>query len=244
MGKKEKSMENVQTNTGAENLPAAGEAIHQTGADAPEAAAGALPQQAGREAPQEAKTVPLSVVQSVREELKNARDQAALYRRQLDLVRNHPASTPGVLDGMAEDAPLTVGEARKALQGQAHQIEALASQLSFAVANPGFAKTIKEHLPQVLKSNPGLMDVIRYSGNPLAAAYSIARLSPSMQGGAQGDVASQMQRILANSEKPGSASAAAGGSGISAASRIAKMSDAEFSAYKEQVKAGKIKIGG
>ena len=238
-------MENMQTNSGAENLPAAGEAINRAGADAPAGAAGAVEQQAGGEAGRdEAKTVPLSVVQSVREELKNARDQAALYRRQLELVRNNAAPGPGVLDGMADDAPLTVGEAKKALQGQAKQIKALASQLSFAAANPGFAKTIKEHLPQVLKSNPGLMDVIRYSGNPLAAAYSIARLSPSMQGGAQGDVASQMQRILANSEKPGSASAAAGGAGISAASRIAEMSDGEFAAYKDQVKAGKIKIGG
>ena len=234
-------METAQVHTGEERLPAAGEAASQTGADTPSNSAG-NEQSASQENP--GKNVPLSVVQSMREELKNARDQAVLYRRQLELARRDSASKPGTLDGMADDAPLTVGQAKKAMQGQAQQIEALASQLSFAMANPGFAKTIKEHLPQVLKSNPGLMDVIRYSGNPLAAAYSIARLSPSMQGGSQEDMASQMHRILANSEKPGSASAAAGGTGISAASRIAKMNGAEFAAYKEQVKAGKIKIGG
>ncbi|MBI9073786.1 MAG: hypothetical protein JEZ02_00145 [Desulfatibacillum sp.] len=238
-------MENPQPTTGAQNIPAAGEANHQTGADTPAGIAGNSAQSSPDSSQDGApKTVPLSVVQSVREELKSARDQAALYRRQLELTRQGAAKKPDPLDGMAEDAPLTVGQAKKAMQGQARQMEALASQLSFAMANPGFAQTIKEHLPQVLKNNPGLMDVIRYSGNPLATAYSIARLSPSARNAGQGDVASQMQKILANSEKPGSASAAAGGTGISAANRIAKMNGAEFSAYKEQVKAGKIKIGG
>ncbi len=236
-------MENNLSTTGAENLPAAGDSAANTGGDAPQGMTGDLPGAAQTDQEGGQKTVPLSVVRTMRDELKNTRDQATLYRRQLELARQG-AQRKNPLDGMADDTPLTVGQAKKAIQEQSQQIETLASQLSFSVENPGFAQTIKDHLPQVIKTNPGLLDVIRYSANPLAAAYSIARLSPSAKAAGLPDVASQMNRILENSEKPGSASAASGRAGISAASRISKMSDVEFAAYKEQVKAGKIKIGG
>ncbi len=233
-------MDENLTNTGATQDPAAGDAVlTQDGA----AVGTGNPEQTVNTA-EETRTVPVSVIQSVRDELKTARDQASLYRRQLEISvpRNSVGTDP--FEGLADEVPLTAGQARKAIQSQASQVDGLASQLAFSMANPGFAETIKNNLPQMLDKNPGLMQLIRSSPNPLAAAYSIARLSPQAKGGTQPDMGDQMARIVKNSEKPGSAGSASGGAGISPASRIAEMGDAEFDEYKESVKAGKIKIGG
>ena len=226
------------TNMGANENPAAG---GSTSVQADNPAASGNPVQAGG-AGEETQSIPVSVVQRVREELKTAKDQAALYRRQLELAGGGKKTGEDPFSGLADDAPLTAGQARKALQNQRKQMDVISSQLAFSLSNPGFADTIKNNLPKMLKDNPGLMQLISSSPAPLEAAYSLARLAPSA--GSQTDVGDQMARILRNSEKPGSASAAAGGAGISPASRIAKMSDAEFAEYKELVKAGKVSIGG
>lgn len=234
-------MDENLTTTGADMGSAAGNQNSLAGGDTPLARAGA---DNSADRAEENRAVPVSVLQSVRDELKTARDQATLYRRQLEMTRTTDLADADPFSGMADETPLTVGQAKKALQGQAGQVNALASQLSFSMANPGFAETIKKNLPQIINKNPGLLQVIRASPNPLAAAYSIARLTHGVQGATGPDFGAQANRIVENSEKPGSASAASGGAGISAASRIAKMSDAEFAEYKEMVKAGKIKIGG
>ena len=222
---------------------------------------------AGQTADEETATVPLAELQALVEsdktgkekiaemsrDLQTARDQATFASRQMQLRDN--ASSPNTEpDADIGDDAIVYGKdfktaVKKAVEQGLAPVMQHVGQLSNAVANPGALEELKTHLPKILEDNPDLASVIQSSPNPQATALAFVHLAKKSAGkGPKTDpektVVSTIERILTNAKKPGSPSAATGGSvGIEDASRISKMSAGDFKQYVDDVKAGRRAAG-
>lgn len=152
----------------------------------------------------------------------------------------------------------TVARVVKGLQDRISQpqdnreIEGLKFELAkvqLASKDKNYEATIKEYLPEIATQNPAIEQTLRAMptrSQQLMAAYSFAIMNPRYRQATgqetqnpQPSLLEQLDRILENQGKPKNpALATGGGSMIDGADRIATMSDAEFRAFKERVKAG------
>ncbi|MBI9081491.1 MAG: hypothetical protein JEY79_17335 [Pseudodesulfovibrio sp.] len=154
--------------------------------------------------------------------------------------------------GIGDEEFLTGAELKRAMQGMASKLQSGQTQTQvqlqqalYLAQNPGAAQELKEKLPVLLQKAPALADAIKNSPNPIQTAHSLISLMGQPQQSNAPDPGETLKRIMANASQPGNASGAGGGGGggISSASRIASMTGAEFEAYKEDVKAGRIRPG-
>jgi len=196
-------------------------------------------------------------IAQMQRELQTAKDQAVFATRQMQIQgaqtpQNNEPSTSDLSsigdDDIVYGKDFKTAVKRAVEQGLAPVMQHV-GQLSNAVANPGALEELKTHLPKILEDNPDLTSVIQSSPNPQATALAFVQLAKkNAKAGAKADpektVVSTIERIVANTKKPGSPSAAVGGGvGIDTASRISKMSNADFKQYVSDVKAGRRAAG-
>jgi len=194
-------------------------------------------------------------IAQMKQELQTAKDQAIFATRQMQMQGTTPApqNTEPATSSIGDDDIVYGKDFKTAVkraveQGMAPIVQHV-GQLSNAVANPGALEELKTHLPKILEDNPDLTSIIQSSPNPQATALAFVQLAKkNAKVGAKVDpektVVSTIGRILANAKKPGSPSAAVGGGvGIDTASRISKMSKADFKQYVSDVKAGRRAAG-
>jgi hypothetical protein len=278
----------------------------KTGAAAPNPAAG--DQNAGNNPPATAvkadpkpeaapKTtqVPLTVVEALRDELKQIKTQNDDLQNQVSLYRanqsfappvQQPAAAPpaadsqsdleSAVDGLGDTDVITGKELRKligALKTSAQTstnspaVEQRLAKMEVALMDPQYETTIRNYLPSMVNSNPGLINMIQSSPNPLLAALTYARLNPQFIAAGnqqaapaapadpatgpaangtnpavpinpQGNILDQIDAIIANSNKPGAPDQVGGQGAISEAGRYATMSDEEFDKHVNKVVSG------
>jgi len=205
----------------------------------------------------------LSVAQGDRQ---TAMDQANFATQQLKNLSqgnfqqapSNKQAAPGVFDDIKDEDVIDGAQAKamfaKGLDAAMAPVMQRIDGLTIAVQNPNAMEDMKNKLPELLKTNPDLIDVIKTSSNPLATAAAFLKVAGTNKAtepkidpviGTPADTSKAMlKKILDNSEKSGSpSSVGGGGGGAESASKISNMTDAEFAQYRESVKAGNIKIG-
>jgi len=209
--------------------------------------------------------IPVSVVQSIREELKEAKTIAREAQNQLFQIyqQNQTGGTPKkeddpldkAFEGMEEDDVLTAGQMKKLVKVLADRsaptpagtdpqvIEALV-----AVQHPDYKEVVANYLTDVLKESPELVTAIRGSSNPYLTAYKLAKTNPkyaqdlaekkTAEDGKGGNPANDdpAKRVKDNLGKPGSSHQhAAAAGGLGKAHEYETMTDEDLEKRIEEV---------
>jgi len=198
-------------------------------------------------------TVPVSVVQSMREELnelkgqlQTAQDQVRLYQANVSQSQEtqgqgqqqQDRGEGGLLSGREDDDVLTVEDAKRLISAMDSRLGQVVGELTTFAQKGDYQEVIEKHLPNVIKSNPALIEAIRTSKNPSILAYELGKTDPEYQKKlaekAQGETQTQIDKNL---QKPGSASqAGGGGGGLSSADQFAQMDDDKLEEHIANVK--------
>lgn len=155
-------------------------------------------------APAQNVTVPVTVVQALRDELNQAKAQAMQYQQQAEVMRanaaawqqnqqyvqqqpQQPQQPADPFTGLRDDDVLTVADVKKIVERLPsaspapvvdNDLRRTVMKLEMAQADPQYETTIRTYLPEVLASDPTLRTVIAASPNPLKTALTLARANP------------------------------------------------------------------
>lgn len=208
---------------------------------------------------QNQRMVPLEVVQSMRDELKEAKERArrAEYFAQQgqQQQQQQPQKSTDPLDEMEDDDFLTAGQARKIIQRQQQQSEQVLREMQLRQQTPDYDDVIKNDLPKLVEQKPHLRDAILSSQDPYSLAYELGRAYRDAQGAAQQqqpqeatttegtnvEQGSELDQALQKQQQtPGSPSQAAGAQRgtVSQESRYDTMSPEEFEEEIRKVRRG------
>jgi len=176
--------------------------------------------------------VPVHVVQSLRSENQQLKENFKIVAEHLELLKANQPQKEAAQDNfsaLSDHDVLTVGDAKKVIGQMERKRSMEMEELKMAQTFPDYTDTIKKYLPQVLKEDPELRHEIENARNPYKMAYMLAKKSTQFVEETKSTKKNEdAQRILTNSQKTGSLSAIGSGSPISQASHIKSMSDEEF----------------
>lgn len=140
-------------------------------------------------------TVPISVVEGLREEMKGLKDTVSLQSDQIALYKanqpvkqgsgggNDTADKGGgsAFEGLDNDSVITVSDLKKVMAGQDAKIQGLVSLVDVKVEHPDFTQTVNKYIPILIKERPDLAVAVRHSSNPGLLAYEICKTLPQYQ---------------------------------------------------------------
>jgi len=205
----------------------------QTGALAEDAAQPDLNvSQPVQEAIQE-QMVPVTALQAERRERQQLQENLKILQDHLALMQANQAKHSAPQDefeGLRDQDVLTVGEAKKFIQSFQRQQQMAVEELKMAQQYPDYNEVVRKYLPQILKDDPDLKDVIMNAPNPYKAAYYLAKRSdPYLQEQRSTPRTQEARQAVANMQRPGNLSSV-GQSVPSAQGGGAwkQMSDADF----------------
>lgn len=187
-------------------------------------------QQSGQQSDEQ--YVPLSALQAERRERQQLQENLKLMQDHIALVQanNQKANqSQNDLDGLSDNDVLTVGEARKYMQQFSRQQELAVEELKMAQTHKDYDEVVRKYLPEVLKTDPDLKDVIMNAPNPYKAAYHLAKRSDSyLQDQRQQNRSPEAKQAVQNLNRAGNLSSMGSTASSSQASIYKNMSDKEF----------------
>ena len=257
-------MAEAAKDTGAET-PAAGDQPAESGETKGAQGAEATEQDVQATVPMSVVKALRDEMKGLKESNQTLESQVNLYKTQQQFMQSpqgyeapakppeKPAEDP--LNGIGDDDLLTGKQMKNILSGMKqpdmsaalNPINQRLALMEVRAQDPDFENTIKTYLPEIVNSNPSLMAAIRGSENPIATALALAKTAPAYVAAQQQSegqqpqqgILSEIDKIIENASKPGSASQVTGGGATATADRFGSMTDAEFNAHVERVKAGK-----
>lgn len=187
-------------------------------------------------------SVPVSVLQELRDKNKELTDNLSSSNDQLNLYKANvnQAAPAQQVPAKAEESEfedndvLTYKDMKGIIQKLDKRYQNAYNELKSSTQNPDYSKTIKEYLPKVIENNPSLKNAIMSSSDPYTLSYELAKAvkdkgSKKATKDEKQENMSDIDKILENAKKPGSASQHSGaGGGLTAGDVYAKMSDEEF----------------
>ena len=190
-------------------------------------------------------TVPVHVLQSMRDELRIEREKSEAYRNHLDMMRwqqpiQQQAQNP--FDNVDPEEPIKVKDALKAIGDLQSRFESKLNEVRMA-ANPktnDYEETIKKYLPHASKEDPDILEDIKRSSNPYKTAYAFCKASKAYQDDllAKHKPTSkpdpEVAKMISNSKQSGNLAAVGNNSQVTSATRYSLMSDDEFRKFKSQ----------
>lgn len=217
-----------------------------------EAAALAETLVAQNEAPaqQQQDSIPVHVVQSIREELKALKTENETYRNHINMMQwqtqQKPAQpAPNPFGNLDPADSITVKDAIGAYQGLEQRFNAQLAEVKMAQRTPDYNDMIKRYLPLAAQEDPELIQEIQNSANPFKTAYLAAKASKAYQEDlirdrmkAQDAAPKQhkdAERVINNLKQSGSlASVSSNITPSGSHAGFKNMSDAEFIAWKNE----------
>lgn len=238
-----------------------------TGETQQEAAALAetLTNQAAAAPVQQEQTVPLHVLQSVREELKAKKDENEIYKQHLNMMqwqRPQPQQAPQEYNPFGDIDPeesIKVKDAKRVIEGLKNELKATfdskLAEIKMTQKASDYNEVIKKYLPLAAQEDPELLQDIQNSANPYKAAYNAIKASRAYQDDMYKERASKeapqtpqkaihAERVINNARQSGSVSTVAtnstAGSGLPS---FLTMSDDEFVKFKasRSLRPGKVR---
>jgi len=194
-------------------------------------------QQQSMEQTQE-QVVPLSALQAERRERQQLQENVKLMQDHMALLQANNQKTqdkPSEFSGMSDNDVLTVGEAKKFMQQFTRQQELAVEELRMSQSNKDYDEVVRTYLPEVLKQDPDLKDVIMNAPNPYKAAYHLAKRSDSYLKHKSNESRSpEAKQAVQNLNRPGNLSSVGSTSASSQASGFKTMSDKDFKALADK----------
>lgn len=180
----------------------------------------AADQNAQREPQEETASIPISVVQKMRQELKDAKDRAQKAEQQVNQAsqqapqKTAPAQeSDDPLANLEDDDLLDAKTARKIVQQQSKQNQQAFSELQVRSQFQDYDDVIQNQLPKVIEEKPYLKEAIMSSQNPYVLAYELgksAKAKTDQNSQEQGTLEQQLDKYA---NTPGSPSQTSGQGG-------------------------------
>lgn len=175
--------------------------------------------------------VPLAALQAERRERQQLQENLKIMQDHMSLLQanNQKPQAKQEFDGLSDNDVLTVGEAKKFINQFSKQQELAVEELKIAQQHPDYNDVVRKYLPDVLKTDPDLKDMIMNAPNPYKAAYHLAKRSDGyLQEQRQKTRSPEAQQAVQNLNKPGNLSAMGGVVGSQVGGQYKSMSDSEF----------------
>ncbi len=199
--------------------------------DLVEAAAPVVEQsQDAQPTPEPEKMVPLAALEAERAQRQRRDDENAMMKEHLNLLQARQQPPPQPQETVSPDDVMTFGEFDKRANAFRQEVKASLGELQMSKQHPDYDEVIRKYLPEITNDDPELSQTLRTTQN-FKLAYRLAKSSE----GYQRDHAEQKRsedanKLIANSERPGSLSAVGGTTPISMAKSYRDMSDSELQA--------------
>lgn len=201
-------------------------------------------------------TVPVHVVQAMREELKALKEKNEAFTNHLSMmqwqnsqqVQQAPHNPFG--DADPEDS-IKVKDAARLLNDFESRTNAQLAEIKMAARTPDYEEVIKKYLPKAAQEDPDLVAEIRRSPNPYKAAYLASKASTAYRE----DYVSKfrtptnevvkpvpktevdIEKVISNSKQSGNLSAVGNNASVTGKhAPYSQMTDDEFKAYKSKIR--------
>lgn len=183
----------------------------------------------------EEQQVPLSALQAERRERQQLQENMKLMQDHMALLQannqNKAKDKESEFNGLTDNDVLTVGEAKKFMQDFSRKQELAVEELRMSQANHDYDEVVRKYLPEVLKTDPDLKDVIMNAPNPYKIAYHLAKRSDSyLKDQSNSSRSPEAKQAVQNLNRPGNLSSVGSTSASSQASQYKNMSDKDFKA--------------
>jgi len=176
--------------------------------------------------------VPVHVVQSLRSENQQLKQNMQMINQHLELLKANQYSNNAQKeqqDSLNDHDVLTVGEAKKVLSQLERNREKDTQELKMSQVHSDYNDIITNYLPGILQEEPELRYEIENARNPYKLAYTLAKKSTQYQDKERKAKKNEdAERIIANSQKTGNLSAVGTSSSTGKGSMFKSMSDDEF----------------
>lgn len=180
---------------------------------------------------QQEQLVPVSALQAERRERQQLQENLKLLQDHVSLLQaNQVQPKPqDEFNNLSDSDVLTVGEAKKFIQNFSKQQSLAVEELKMSHSNPDYNEVVRKYLPEVLKTDPYLKDVIMNAPNPYQAAYHLAKRSDAyLQDRSMQARSPQAQQAIQNLQKPGNLASVGQGVTGTAGMTYKQMSDKDF----------------
>lgn len=178
-------------------------------------------------------SVPLSALQSEREQRQQLQEELKMIKDHLSLMQNSQQQVSNVpqkddFDGIDDGDVMTFGEYKKITEKKERQYQQVLEEMRMQHKYPDYQEVIQKYLPEVLKSKPELGNSLRKNPD-YELAYYLAKKSESYESDHKKKKKSQeAERILQNTSQAGSLSSMGSTTPISQAKRYKDMNDDDF----------------
>lgn len=176
--------------------------------------------------------VPVAALQAERRERQQLQESLKMMQDHMALLQANQAQAQKKQDdfsGLSDNDVLTVGEAKKFISDFARKQEMQVEELKIAQTHPDYNEVVRKYLPEVLKNDPELKDVIMSAPNPYKAAYHLAKRSDSYLTDQRATQRSpEAKQAVANMQRPGNLSSLGAAPVASSAGNYKQMSDTDF----------------
>jgi hypothetical protein len=196
----------------------------------------------------EGDSVPVSVVQKMRQEqralkesMEELKQERALYRAQLMNQQQPQAQAPrNPLDDIPDDEVMTGADLKKIVPALMGPFAQAINEAKVTGKNPDFQDVITKHLPKVLEKRPHLARLIQTSQDPLTLAYEIGITDPAYgQKKNEEGFSDRSKKAADNARKPGSLGSIKGPGSQRSEEHYSNMSDDDIEKQIQKVMYGK-----
>lgn len=194
-----------------------------------EAAAPVAEQYHDESGAQAERQVPLAALEAERSQRQQLQDELKMIKEHLSLMqgRQQQPSQPQESQYHKDDV-MTFGDFEKVASKFQKEVKMSLEELQMAKRHPDYEEVVQKYLPDVLKRSPKLAAYLNETQD-FATAYDLAKSSSGyLRDHSQKQQSADAERIMQNTQRPGSASAMGGTSPINMAKRYKDMSDDEF----------------
>jgi hypothetical protein len=203
----------------------------QTGVNVEAAAQPDLNTQQPVQEQQQEQLVPVAALQAERRERQQLQENLKVMQDHLALLQANQPKQPQAdeFSGKTDEDVITVGEAKKFINQFSQQQKLAVEELKMAQSYPDYNDVVRKYLPDVLKTDPDLKEMIMSAPNPYKAAYHLAKRSDTyLQDHRAQNRSPQAQQAVQNLQKPGNLSSIGGATSGVTGEAYKTMSDKDF----------------
>lgn len=205
---------------------------------------------------QQETTVPLHVVQAMREELKGLKEKNEAFTNHIQMMQWQQQSAPppapyNPFQGKDPKDSILVEDAARMVSEMEHRTQSQLAEIKMAAKTPDYEDVIKKYLPKAALEDPDLIAEIKTSANPYKTAYLAAKASKAYQEDLMSSYRQktneqppmkpkadpEAEKLINNAKQSGNLSSVANNSSPTGQyPEFGRMTDDEFRQYKGSVK--------
>lgn len=193
-----------------------------------EAAAPVAEQHHDQHPDQQERNVPLAALESERSQRQQLQDELKMIKEHLSLMQARQSQPQHQEQSLADDDVMTFGEFKKMANKFQNEIKMSLGEMQMTKKFPDYEEVVKKYLPEVIAEDPDIADTLRRTQD-FKLAYRLAKSTEAYRKDHhQKKQSADAERLMSNTQKPGSLSSVGGTSPINMAKRYKDMTDTDF----------------